>query len=246
MLFERYKRDGRFENDRLFGVLNYFSTQASSFAAQRLGIDPNSVNVPIVGGGCPKTAVPLFSLTTPAATFSPEELYRLRNAMKRADEKVAAEKCGEGASSSTTTEPYSWPMCAGFAAAKFCVSLCKAMKDEAGVVECAFVRSCLIPGLNYCGAPLRLGPNGIQRHLGLPKVSADECRQLEEAIPLIRRDIKVGERWDTEKFRARSALNSRVAALFSITKATTRRNEALLRSQSRALATTRETQESFK
>uniref|UniRef100_A0ABD2XE29 Malate dehydrogenase, mitochondrial n=1 Tax=Trichogramma kaykai TaxID=54128 RepID=A0ABD2XE29_9HYME len=193
MLFERYKRDGRFENDRLFGVLNYFSTQASSFAAQRLGIDPNSVNVPIVGGGCPKTAVPLFSLTTPAATFSPEELYRLRNAMKRADEKVAAEKCGEGASSSTTTEPYSWPMCAGFAAAKFCVSLCKAMKDEAGVVECAFVRSCLIPGLNYCGAPLRLGPNGIQRHLGLPKVSADECRQLEEAIPLIRRDIKVGE-----------------------------------------------------
>ncbi|CAB0028877.1 unnamed protein product [Trichogramma brassicae] len=162
-----------------------------------------------------------------------EELYRLRNAMKRADEKVAAEKCGEGASSSTTTEPYSWPMCAGFAAAKFCVSLCKAMKDEAGVVECAFVRSCLIPGLNYCGAPLRLGPNGIQRHLGLPKVSADECRQLEEAIPLIRRDIKVGERWDTEKFRARSVPNSRVAALFSITKATTRRNEALLRSQSR-------------
>lgn len=68
-----------------------------------------------------------------------------------------------------------------------------ALRHERNVVECAYVRSCMIPQLTYFAAPLELGPNGIQRYLGIPPLSDYECELLKAAIPCLKEAIKLGE-----------------------------------------------------
>ncbi|XP_031783157.1 malate dehydrogenase 2, peroxisomal isoform X3 [Nasonia vitripennis] len=111
MLYELYKRAGLFEaSSRIFGVVSLFATRANGLAAETLKIQPELSSVPVIGGGCPRSCVPLFSQTRPCADFTPEELSRLSEAMKSA----------EAAESSS--------LCLGFAAARFCISLCKAAR----------------------------------------------------------------------------------------------------------------------
>lgn len=68
-----------------------------------------------------------------------------------------------------------------------------ALRHERNVVEYAYVRSCMIPQLTYFAAPLELGPNGIQRYLGIPPLSDYECELLKAAIPCLKEAIKLGE-----------------------------------------------------
>ncbi|KAJ8676103.1 hypothetical protein QAD02_011889 [Eretmocerus hayati] len=188
MLFELYKQSGLFQWNRLFGVLNLFSTRANSLAAEALAIDPEFVSVPIIGGGCTKTCVPLFSRTRPCAEFTPEELNKLTLGMRDMAERVDDAQRREGSSMDESSA-----LALGFSAARFCVSLCKALRDQDDVVECAYVRSCLLPELKYFGSPLRLGPCGVQKQLGVPRLHDRECRALVEAVPEIAKAIALGE-----------------------------------------------------
>lgn len=62
-----------------------------------------------------------------------------------------------------------------------------------GVVECAYVRSCVLPDVTYFASPLELGPDGVQRNLGVPPLTDYECKMLDSAIPLLQAGIKIGE-----------------------------------------------------
>lgn len=72
MIFELYKRAGLVElaASRLFGVTSLFSTRANSYAAELLGLKPEFVNVPVIGGSDAASVVPLFSRTQPSANFT--------------------------------------------------------------------------------------------------------------------------------------------------------------------------------
>lgn len=74
-----------------------------------------------------------------------------------------------------------------------CLLIHLALRHQSNVVECAYVRSCVIPELTYFAAPLELGPNGIQRHLGIPPLNDYECKLLKAAIPYLRKAIALGE-----------------------------------------------------
>ncbi|XP_023248027.1 uncharacterized protein LOC106641565 [Copidosoma floridanum] len=191
MLVELYKNTGGLLDERrLFGVLSLYSVRANSLAAETLGVAPEFVSVPVIGGACSKSCVPLFSRTRPCADFTPEELSKLMHAMRNSDNLVkssaAYEENGDG-----STDSSAW--CLGFAAARFSISLCKALRDEQGIEECAYVRSCLLPEIKYCGERLVLGPSGIQKRLGVPRLTSQECTALYEAIPEIQKNIALGE-----------------------------------------------------
>ena len=49
-----------------------------------------------------------------------------------------------------------------------------AFKGEKNVVECAFVESDVAPGCGWFATPLELGPNGVEKNLGLGELSAFE------------------------------------------------------------------------
>ncbi|XP_048860329.1 malate dehydrogenase, mitochondrial-like [Brienomyrus brachyistius] len=93
-------------------------------------------------------------------------------------------KAKAGAGSATLSMAY--------AGARFAVSLLDAMNGKEGVIECAFVRSeegeC-----TYCSTPLLLGRHGVERNLGLGKLSALETKLVAEALDELKASIKKGE-----------------------------------------------------
>ncbi|XP_051163976.1 malate dehydrogenase, mitochondrial-like [Leptopilina boulardi] len=184
MAAEMLKMAGITNLNRLFGVTTINNIRANTLTADILGVDPECVFVPIIGGNCPKTCVPLFSNAKPCNSFTHEEVGKLMFTLRNADHDFQQKY---------PNVENSLHLMEGYAAARFCISLCKALRDQSEVVECAYVRSCVIPEVTYFASPLRLGPCGIQMHLGVPPLSDSECKLLQVAVPELREAIKIGE-----------------------------------------------------
>ncbi|XP_015172135.1 PREDICTED: malate dehydrogenase, mitochondrial-like [Polistes dominula] len=180
---EMYKKAGIYECKRIFGVTTLDCVRANSLAAEMIGIAPECVVVPVIGGCCPCTSIPLFSQMTPRVNLSMQEMKNLTNFVRKADEDVLKANCGCNVSIYASA----------FATARFCISLCKSVRQQRGVIECAYVRSCVIPEVTYFASQLELGPDGIQKYLGIPPLNKNECKLLLEAIPVLREAINQGE-----------------------------------------------------
>ncbi|XP_076240109.1 malate dehydrogenase, mitochondrial [Calliopsis andreniformis] len=183
LALEMYKRAGVYEYNRLFGVISLDCIRANTFLAEVVGIEPECVTVPIIGGSCPETCIPIFSQAKPCNKLSQQETDRLTKALRFTDVEIARmDKNKETIS-----------IAVAFGAARFCMSLCKALRHQSGVIECAYVRSCVVPDVTYFAGPLELGPEGIQKHLGIPPLNDCECRLLKRAVPILRKAISLGE-----------------------------------------------------
>ncbi|XP_017766497.1 PREDICTED: probable malate dehydrogenase, mitochondrial [Eufriesea mexicana] len=183
LAIEMYKNAGVYEYNRLFGVINLSCLRANTFAAEIIGVEPECMIVPVIGGGCSKTCIPLFSQAKPSNKLSQIEARRLTYAVRTSNEETSKANKDTG----------NMFLAASFAAARFCISLCKALRHQSNVVECAYVRSCTVPELTYFAAPLELGPNGIQRHLGIPPLNDYEYELFEAAVPCLKKAIKLGQ-----------------------------------------------------
>ncbi|KAL2718324.1 hypothetical protein V1478_012200 [Vespula squamosa] len=180
---EMYKKAGIYEYKRIFGVNTLDCVRANSFVAKMVNIAPECVMVPVIGGCCRHTRIPLFSQMTPRVFLSAKDTKDLTNFVRNADEEVSKANNGENVS----------VYASAFAIARFCISLCKAIRQQSGVVECAYVRSCVIPEVTYFASQLELGPDGIQKYLGIQPLNDDECKLLLDAIPVLMKAISQGE-----------------------------------------------------
>merc|ERR1712114_101072 len=107
--------------------------RANTFIGALKGMDPSSVNCPVVGGHAGATIMPLISQCTPAVEFEPDTLKALTERIQDAGTEVVKAKAGTG--SATLSMAY--------AAARFTDSLIKGMSGQEGVVECAYIASVL-------------------------------------------------------------------------------------------------------
>lgn len=83
--------------------------------------------------------------------------------LKQAEANLSdCQNCGTPGSSSLST---------AYAAFRFTSCLLSALKGDRDVVECAYVRSSIIPELEYLASPLKLGPGGIEYNFGYPDLS---------------------------------------------------------------------------
>ena len=114
--------------------------------------------------------------------FAPDVLKPLTERIQDAGTEVVKAKAGAG--SATLSMAY--------AAARFTDSLIKAMNGKEGVVECAYVAS-NVTEATYFSTPLLLGKNGLEKNLGLGKLSAYEEELLKACIPELQKTIKKGE-----------------------------------------------------
>ena len=114
--------------------------------------------------------------------FAPDVLKPLTERIQDAGTEVVKAKAGAG--SATLSMAY--------AAARFTYSLIKAMNGKEGVVECAYVAS-NVTEATYFSTPLLLGKNGLEKNLGLGKLSAYEEELLKACIPELQKTIKKGE-----------------------------------------------------
>lgn len=93
-------------------------------------------------------------------------------------------KAKAGAGSATLSMAY--------AGARFAISLIRGLKGEPNVIECSYVKSDVTEA-TYFSTPLVLGKNGLEKNLGLGKLSDYEQQLLKAAIPELKKNIKKGE-----------------------------------------------------
>ncbi|KAG8253189.1 malate DEHYDROGENASE, NAD-dependent [Homalodisca vitripennis] len=152
------------------------------------GLDPKAVNVPVVGGHSGVTIIPLISQATPSVSFPKDQLEALTVRIQEAGTEVVKAKAGAG--SATLSMAY--------AGARFAFALCRAINGESNVVECSFVQSSVTEA-KYFSTPILLGPNGLQKNLGLGKLSDYENQLLKAAIPELKKNIQKGEDFVNKK-----------------------------------------------
>uniref|UniRef100_I3LP41 Malate dehydrogenase n=1 Tax=Sus scrofa TaxID=9823 RepID=I3LP41_PIG len=171
---EVFKKHGVYNPNKIFGVTTLDIVRANAFVAELKGLDPARVSVPVIGGHAGKTIIPLISQPrrwTFRRTSSPPSPGASRRPAPRWS-RLRPEQA--------------------YAGARFVFSLVDAMNGKEGVVECSFVKS-QETDCPYFSTPLLLGKKGIEKNLGIGKISPFEEKMIAEAIPELKASIKKGE-----------------------------------------------------
>uniref|UniRef100_A0A6B2EBQ2 Malate dehydrogenase, mitochondrial n=1 Tax=Phlebotomus kandelakii TaxID=1109342 RepID=A0A6B2EBQ2_9DIPT len=179
---EVLKKAGTYDPKRVFGVSTLDIVRARAFIGEAAGVDPQKVEIPVIGGHSGVTIIPVLSAVKPSVSFPQDKIDALTVRIQEAGTEVVKAKAGAG--SATLSMAY--------AGARFALSLIRALNGEQNVVECSYVRSDVTEA-KYFSTPLVLGRNGLEKNLGLPKLNDYEKKLLEKAIPELNANIKKGE-----------------------------------------------------
>lgn len=178
---EVLKKAGVYDKNKLFGVTTLDIIRSNTFVAELKGKKCGDVEVPVIGGHSGVTILPLLS-QIPGGSFSEQEVNDLTKRIQNAGTEVVEAKAGGGSAT----------LSMGQAAARFGLSLVRALQGEKGVVECAYVEG---DGeyARFFSQPLLLGKNGIEERQSIGKLSAYEQQALEGMLDTLRKDIQLGE-----------------------------------------------------
>jgi len=177
---EVLKKKGVYNPARLFGVTTLDVIRSSTFVAEIYGKDPRDINVPVIGGHSGITILPLLSQS--GFEFSQDDASRMTKRIQNAGTEVVEAKAGGGSAT----------LSMGQAAARFGLSLVRALNGEKDVVECTYVEG---SGdlARFFAQPVLLGKNGVEKILDYGNLSEFEQNTLNEALDTLKSDIKIGE-----------------------------------------------------
>ncbi|XP_017134544.1 malate dehydrogenase, mitochondrial [Drosophila miranda] len=178
---EVLKEAGVFNPRRLFGVTTLDVVRSRKFIGDYMNIDPEKVNIPVIGGHTGPTILPLFSQCQPEFRGDTEDIERLTHRIKEAGTEVVVAKGGAG--SATLSMAY--------ATCSFVKSLIRAHNGQEGIIECSFVASCM-ENVPFFAGPLELGKEGIKRYLELPDLNEFEQKSLDKLLPILKKNIEAG------------------------------------------------------
>ena len=177
---EVLKNKGVYDASRLFGITTLDVIRSSTFVAEIYDKDPRDVSVPVIGGHSGITILPLLSQS--GYEFSDEDAAAMTKRIQNAGTEVVEAKAGGGSAT----------LSMGQAAAKFGLSLVRALNGEKDVVECTYVEG---SGdlARFFAQPVLLGKNGVEKILDYGNLSEYEQATLNDALETLRSDIKIGE-----------------------------------------------------
>ena len=177
---EVLKNKGVYDATRLFGITTLDVIRSSTFVAEIFDKDPRDVSVPVIGGHSGITILPLLSQS--GYEFSDEDAAAMTKRIQNAGTEVVEAKAGGGSAT----------LSMGQAAAKFGLSLVRALNGEKDVVECTYVEG---SGdlARFFAQPVLLGKNGVEKILDYGNLSEFEQATLNDALETLRSDIKIGE-----------------------------------------------------
>lgn len=184
---EVMKKAGVYDPKKIMGVTTLDIVRSDTFVAQLKGLDMKDVDVPVIGGHAGITILPLLSQTTPAVSFTDEELEALTVRIQNAGTEVVEAKAGAG--SATLSMAY--------AAARMADSCLKGMSGEAGVYECSYVAS-EETDLAFFSTKCRLGPNGVEEVMPIGTITEYEQGWLEKLKPELQASIDKGVKFAQE------------------------------------------------
>jgi len=79
-----------------------------------------------------------------------------------------------------------------YAGARFTHSILRALKGEKGVIECSYVQSNVVEGVDFFSSRVELGVNGIEKIHPLGILDEFEQKKLKEALPELKSSIEKG------------------------------------------------------
>lgn len=180
---EVLKNAGVYDKNKLFGITTLDTIRSNTFVAELKGKQPEEIEVPVIGGHSGVTILPLLS-QIPGVTFSDSEIISLTKRIQNAGTEVVEAKAGGGSAT----------LSMGQAAARFGLSLMRAMQGESNVVECAYVEGSG-EHARFFAQRVLLGKNGVSELLGLGKLSEFEQQSLESMLDILHKDIELGEQF---------------------------------------------------
>ena len=177
---EVLKNKGVYDPARLFGVTTLDVIRSSTFVAEVFNEDPMEVKVPVIGGHSGITILPLLSQS--GFEFNDEDAASMTKRIQNAGTEVVEAKAGGGSAT----------LSMGQAAAKFGLSLVRALNGEKDVIECTYVEG---SGelARFFAQPVLLGKNGVEKILNYGTLSDFEQTTLDDALDTLRSDINIGE-----------------------------------------------------
>ncbi|KAI9509893.1 NAD-malate dehydrogenase [Russula earlei] len=195
---EVYKKLGKFNPKRLFGVTTLDVVRASTFVAETLGDLSKSteVVVPVVGGHSGVTIVPLLSRSShPLPTaFDTEKLEALTKRIQFGGDEVVKAKDGNG--SATLSMAY--------AGAEFANKIIKALSGGESLIAPSYVhldadkeggaalKKEIGKELDYFSTNVQIGPDGVEKILPLGKLTDYERQLIGSAVPELTANIEKG------------------------------------------------------
>ena len=177
---EVLKKKGVYDPLRLFGVTTLDVIRSSTFVAEIYDRNPKEISVPVIGGHSGITILPLLSQS--GFEFSDEDAASMTKRILNAGTEVVEAKAGGGSAT----------LSMGQAAAKFGLSLVRALNGEKDVIECTYVEG---SGelARFFAQPVLLGKNGVEKILSYGSLSEFEQATLNDALETLKSDIKIGE-----------------------------------------------------
>jgi malate dehydrogenase len=177
---EVLKKKGVYDPLRLFGVTTLDVIRSSTFVAEIYDRNPKEISVPVIGGHSGITILPLLSQS--GFEFSDEDAAAMTKRIQNAGTEVVEAKAGGGSAT----------LSMGQAAAKFGLSLVRALNGEKDVIECTEVEG---SGelARFFAQPVLLGKNGVEKILSYGSLSEFEQATLNDALETLKSDIKIGE-----------------------------------------------------
>ena len=174
------KKKGVYDPARLFGITTLDIIRSSTFVAEVNGVNPEDVSVPVIGGHSGITILPLLSQS--GFDFDEASASAMTSRIQNAGTEVVEAKAGGGSAT----------LSMGQAAAKFGLSLVRALNGEEGVIEFTYVEGSG-DRARFFAQPVLLGKNGVEKILDFGDLSAFEEKTLNAALETLRSDIKIGE-----------------------------------------------------
>uniref|UniRef100_A0AC34QT28 Malate dehydrogenase n=1 Tax=Panagrolaimus sp. JU765 TaxID=591449 RepID=A0AC34QT28_9BILA len=178
---EVYKNNGVYDPKRIFGVTTLDVVRSQAFVAELKGLDVSKTIVPVIGGHSGVTIIPLLSQVKPGAKFSQDEAEKLTVRIQDAGTEVVKAKAGGGSAT----------LSMAFAGARFVEGLIDGLQGRKNV-QCTYVQSNVVKGVDYFSTPVELGPNGVEKILGYGNLNSYEQSMVEAAIPELQKNIAKG------------------------------------------------------
>ncbi|WP_404398377.1 malate dehydrogenase [Idiomarina loihiensis] len=176
---EVLKQAGCYDKRKLFGVTTLDVIRSEAFVGELRGLNPENVQVPVIGGHSGTTILPLLSQVE-GVEFTEQEIKDLTHRIQNAGTEVVEAKAGGGSAT----------LSMGQAAARFALSLLKGLQGQ-DTIECTYVEG---PGDNakFFAQPVRLGKNGAEEILSYGKLSAFEQKCMDDMLDGLKGDIQTG------------------------------------------------------
>ena len=174
------KQKGVYNPARLFGITTLDIIRSNTFVAEVNGVSPEDVNVPVIGGHSGITILPLLSQS--GFQFNADEAAAMTLRIQNAGTEVVEAKAGGGSAT----------LSMGQAAAKFGLSLVRALNGEKGIVECTYVEGSGDKA-RFFAQPVLLGKNGVEKILSYGELSDFEETTLTASLDTLKADILLGE-----------------------------------------------------